>query len=86
MFSCKDIIKSELLNFNMIVMDMDKMLCRVIGEDIELKLVLVNDFGWVEVDSGYIEQVFVNMVVNARDVMLNGGRLIIEIVNIEFDE
>ena len=62
------------------------MLHRVIGEDIELKTVLADDLGLVKVDPGQIEQVIVNLAVNAKDAMPQGGKLSLETANVELDE
>lgn len=85
-FSRKQIFQSEVLNLNEVVPNIDKMLHRIIGEDIELKTILQPDLGNVETDSGQIEQIVVNLAVNARDAMPNGGKLTIETVNIQMDE
>jgi CheY-like chemotaxis protein len=70
----------------MVMEDLDKMLRRVIGEDIELVTQLAEDLGRVKTDPGQIQQVIMNLAVNARDAMPNGGKLTIETVNVELDE
>src|SRR5574341_1279175 len=65
---------------------MEKMLRRLIGEDIELSTALSPERGQVKANSGHIEQVIMNLVVNARDAMPNGGQIIIETANVELDE
>ena len=67
-----------ILDLNNIVADMDRMLRRVIGEDIELVTVLVTRLGSIKADPGQIEQVIMNLAVNARDAMPRGGKLTIE--------
>ena len=67
-------------------MGLEKMLRRMIGEDVELITRLAPDLGLVEVDPGQIEQVIMNLSINARDAMPHGGKLIIETANEEMDE
>ena len=85
-FSRRQIIKSEVLNLNAVIADMQSMLRRLIGEDIELAFVPGQNVGSVRADRGQIEQVVVNLAVNARDAMLDGGRLILETRDVELDE
>jgi signal transduction histidine kinase len=84
-FSRKQIIEPRILDLNIIVTDLDKMLQRIIGEDVELKTVLAPDLWPVRVDPAQIEQVVVNLAVNARDAMPEGGRLTIETTNMVLD-
>ncbi len=85
-FSRKQVLKAQVLDLNVVVADMDKMLRRVIGEDIELTTVLAPDLGHVKADPGQIEQVILNLGVNARDAMPSGGKLTIETANIDLDQ
>lgn len=84
-FSRKQALQPRVLDLNEIVRDMEKILQRVIGEDIELKTLLDKGLQPVEVDPGQIEQVIMNLVVNSRDAMPKGGTLLIETTNIELD-
>lgn len=85
-FSRKQIIEPKVLDLNAIMTEMDGMLQRIIGEDIELKTLLQPELWPVKVDPAQIEQVIVNLVVNARDAMPEGGRLIIETSNMMLEE
>lgn len=85
-FSRKQILQPRPLNLNDVVTDIERMLRRVIGEDIKLSTVLEPELGLVEADPVQIEQVILNLAVNARDAMPSGGRLIIETANIELDQ
>jgi CheY-like chemotaxis protein len=82
-FSRKQVLQPKVLNLNDIVRDSDKMLRRLIGEDIELVCVLDPSARFVEADPGQLNQVIVNLAVNARDAMPGGGKLIIETANSE---
>ena len=85
-FSRKQTLQPKVLNLNTIVQNLKEMLERLIGEDIALQLYLDPDLALVEVDPGQMEQVIMNLVVNARDAMPQGGQLIIETRNVELDE
>ncbi|MGB6410796.1 MAG: PAS domain S-box protein [Candidatus Deferrimicrobiaceae bacterium] len=85
-FSRRQVLQPKVLDLNQVVTDMEKLLRRLIGENIELVTSLADDLGHVRADPGQIEQVIVNLAVNARDAMPNGGRLILETSKMEIDE
>jgi two-component system, cell cycle sensor histidine kinase and response regulator CckA len=85
-FSRQQILEPVILNLNTLLSDMEKMLPRLIGEDIQLHLMLEPAIGQVKADPGQIEQVLMNLVVNARDAMPDGGQLTIQTANSEIDE
>ncbi len=85
-FSRKQIIEPKVLDLNAIVTETGRMLERIVGEDIAIELRLGADLGRVRADLGQIQQVLVNLVVNARDAMPAGGKLTIETDNIYLDE
>jgi PAS domain S-box-containing protein len=85
-FSRKQVIEPQVIDLNSIVAEMDKMLRRIIGENIELVTSLGADLSPVEVDPAQIEQVIINLAVNARDAMPAGGQLTIETANVVLDE
>ena len=82
-FSRQQVLQPEVLDLNTIVSDMEKMLRRTLGTDIEFVTVLDPQLGRVEADPGQIEQILMNLAVNARDAMPNGGKLITETRNVE---
>ncbi|HKQ70821.1 MAG TPA: PAS domain-containing protein [Polyangiaceae bacterium] len=85
-FSRQQVLAPTVVNLNDVIGRMDKMLRRVIGEDIELLTLEASDLGTIKADQGQIEQVIMNLAVNSRDAMPNGGRLVIETGNVDFDE
>ncbi|MFH1742854.1 MAG: response regulator [bacterium] len=85
-FSRRQVLQPETLNLNTLIADMDKMLRHLIGEDIEVLTTLCPDLGQVKVDPGQIEQVIMNLAINARDAMPQGGKIIMETANVDLDE
>jgi two-component system cell cycle sensor histidine kinase/response regulator CckA len=84
-FSRQQVLQPKVVNLNDAVAGMAKMLQRIIGEDIELSLLPAATLGKVFVDPGQIEQVLLNLIVNARDAMPRGGKLTIETADVELD-
>lgn len=82
-FSRRQVIQPKVLDLNALVANMDRMLRRVIGEHIELETVLSPGLGSVRADAGQLEQVIINLAVNARDAMSEGGKLSIRTGNVE---
>ena len=85
-FSRHQVMEMKVLDLNTLLRDLDKMLHQVISEDIKLVMRLAEDLGKVKVDPKNIEQVILNLVINARDAMPSGGELFIETANVELDE
>ena len=84
-FSRKQIINPQVLSLNDVITRVRKMLPRLLGEDIELRTFLAPDLGRVRFDPGQSEQILINLAVNARDAMPEGGKLTIETANTSFD-
>src|SRR6266404_698696 len=85
-FSRRQVLQPKVLDLNVVVADLGKMLNRLIGEDIELKMRLSPNLGSVKADRGQIDQILMNLAVNSRDAMPAGGKLTIETANVELDE
>jgi PAS domain S-box-containing protein len=85
-FSRKQVLQPKVIDLNAVVAGAEKLLQRLIGENIELRAVLNPELCRVKADPGQIEQIIMNLAVNARDAMPSGGKLTIETSNMEFDE
>ena len=85
-FSRQQVLEPRILDLNAIVLNVEKMLRRLIGEHIDLRTNLDQTLGCVKADQSQIEQVIINLAVNARDAMAHGGKLMIETTNIHLDE
>ena len=85
-FSRRQIMRPTVLNVNSVLANTQKMLHRVIGEDVKLELKPARDLGHIRADPVHIEQAIVNLAVNARDAMPTGGRIVIESANVQLDE
>jgi len=85
-FSRKQVLDVRILDLNALVSGVDRMLQRLIGADIDLKTVLAPDLGRIKADSGQIEQIMMNLVVNARDAMPTGGQLTLQTANVYLDQ
>ena len=85
-FSRQQVLAPKITDLNQTLASMDKMLTRIIGEHIEVRTLQAQALGMVKVDPGQIEQVVMNLVVNARDAMPKGGTITLETANIELDQ
>jgi two-component system, cell cycle sensor histidine kinase and response regulator CckA len=85
-FSRRQLLQPQVLQLNTAIAQIENMLRRLLGEDVALQVSLDPELGRVRVDPGQVEQVVVNLAVNARDAMPNGGRLCIETANVQLDE
>lgn len=84
-FSRKQVIQPTVIDLNALVGETEKMLRRLIGEDIDLTLVRAPDLGRVRADLGQLDQILMNLAINARDAMPDGGKLVIQTANAELD-
>jgi len=85
-FSRKQVMQTRVLDLNGVVRTLEKMLHRLIGEDVKLEFSLAAALGAVRADPGQIEQVIMNLAVNSRDAMPTGGSITIETANVDLDE
>ena len=85
-FSRQQVLQPKVVDLNMAVSGIERLLARVLREDIQLRCTLAADTGTIRVDPGQLEQVIMNLAVNARDAMPNGGMLTIETANVDMDE
>ena len=85
-FSRRQMLQPQVVDINMLVTQLEKLLRRLISEDVELVTALASDLRQVTVDPASVEQILVNLAVNARDAMPTGGRLTIETANVERDD
>jgi nitrogen-specific signal transduction histidine kinase/CheY-like chemotaxis protein len=85
-FSRRQVMEPRVLDLSSVLAEIEKMLRHLMGEDVELVTTLRPGLGRVKVDAGQIEQVIMNLAVNARDAMPKGGKLLIETSNVEVDE
>jgi PAS domain S-box-containing protein len=85
MFSRQQVVEPRMLDLNQVLLDMDKMLRRIIGEDIDLVSLPARRLGRIQADPSHLDQVIMNLVINARDAMPTGGKLTIETANVDLD-
>jgi signal transduction histidine kinase len=85
-FGRRQLLQPRSLDLNQVVLELEKMLRRIVGEDLELKLELAPGLGLIRADPGQLEQVLMNLVVNARDAMPAGGKLTLRTAEISLEE
>src|SRR6266852_5884810 len=84
-FSRQQVVSPQVLRLNDLVLELEKLLRRLLGEDVAIRVAVAPDCGGVKADPGQLEQVIVNLAVNARDAMPHGGRLTLETKNVDLD-
>ena len=84
-FSRQQVVSPQVLRLNDLVLELEKLLRRLLGEDVAIRVAVAPDCGGVKADPGQLEQVIVNLAVNARDAMPDGGRLTLETKNVDLD-
>jgi two-component system cell cycle sensor histidine kinase/response regulator CckA len=84
-FSRKYIARPRVIDLNQVILDLKRMLQRLITEDIELKIITAPSLGKVKADPGYLNQIIMNLVINARDALVCGGQIIVETSEVNFD-
>src|SRR2546428_3375586 len=84
-FSRKQVLRPKVLDLNTIVINLDQLLRRLMSENIEMKTLVSKDLGSIKADPGQVEQVIMNLVVNARDALPDGGPILIETSNVDLD-
>src|SRR2546430_13298988 len=84
-FSRQQVVSPQVLRLNDLILELERLLRRLLGEDVAIRVAVAPDCGGVKADPGQLEQVIVNLAVNARDAMPNGGRLTLETKNVDPD-
>ena len=84
-FSRKQVLKPRILDLNQVIGEVNKILGRLLQDSVQLRTALASDLGWVLADPGQMEQVIMNLTINARDAMPNGGQVTIATHNVEID-
>ena len=85
-FSRRKVLKTKSININELIINMEKMIRRLIGEDVQLELNLNPEIAFIKADKGQIEQIIMNLVVNSRDAMPHGGKILLETQNFYADD